>query len=210
MKPRRFGQRGHHVLIQRFARAAWFFGAIENCDRFGRKGKRLDEMRKGEGAIKSDFQQTDLFAALAECCHGLFGGFTAGTHHHQHPLCIRIANELKQRAEEKFFEEFVTNYQTKWESRTFCASGFEIERCSNFVGSGHPSTASAACYEADPKGGIPAECPAPVTQPSPALPGTGTLLQPNGTRLPQRPVIVPATGGANETLPEGVQEVPGE
>jgi len=121
-----------------------------------------------------------------------------------------IAGELQQRAQESFFEGFVADYQTKWESRTFCASGFEIERCSNFKGTGRPSTAAPGCYEANPKGGFPAECPAPVTQPTPALPGTATLLQPNGTRLPQRPVIVPATGGANETLPEGVQEAPGE
>jgi parvulin-like peptidyl-prolyl isomerase len=119
-----------------------------------------------------------------------------------------IANELKQRVQEKFFETFVTDYQSKWESRTFCASGFEIERCSNYVGK---PTGSPACYEANPKGGVPAECPAPVTQPSPALPGTVTLLQPNGTRLPQGPVVVaPSASGANEALPEGVQEAPGE
>ena len=42
-------------------------------------------------------------------------------------------------------------------------------------------------YEADPKGGLPKACPAPVTQAAPALPGSVTLLKPQGERLPQRP-----------------------
>ncbi|HEX6665981.1 MAG TPA: peptidyl-prolyl cis-trans isomerase [Solirubrobacterales bacterium] len=98
----------------------------------------------------------------------------------------QIESQLAQQVEQEFFSEFVTNYQSKWRARTFCASGFTIERCANFVGTGHPSTAPAACYEADPK--VPAtECPAPVTQLAPALPGSTTVLKPQGERLPQRP-----------------------
>lgn len=121
-----------------------------------------------------------------------------------------IATQLQTQAQEKFFEDFVTDFQGKWESRTFCASGFEIERCANYVGSGHPSGASPACYEANPKV-PPTECPASVMQNTPALPGSVTVLQPQGTRLPQRPVPPPAPAGkANETLPEGVEAAPGE
>lgn len=98
----------------------------------------------------------------------------------------QISAQLTQQVQQSFFAEFVANYQSKWTSRTFCASDFLIERCSNFVGSGRPAGASPACYEADPK--VPAkECPAPVTQLAPALPGSTSILQPQGERLPQRP-----------------------
>ena len=56
--------------------------------------------------------------------------------------------------------------------------------------------APAACYEANPKGGLPEACPAPVLALSPALPGTVTLLTPQGTRLPQRPVPAGLQAGA--------------
>lgn len=119
-----------------------------------------------------------------------------------------ISAQLQQRAQETFFEKFVTGYQSKWESRTVCAAGFEIERCSNYQGkpAGVPG-----CYEADPKGGPPAECPAPVAQNTPAVPGSVTVLEPQGTRLPQRPVQpAPPKGKASEALPEGIEAVPGE
>ena len=99
----------------------------------------------------------------------------------------QIKTQLTQQVAQEVFSEFVSEYQSKWQSRTFCADGFLIERCSNYVGSGHPTGAPPACYEADPKGGRPKDCPAPVTQTSPALPGTTTLLKPQGERLPQRP-----------------------
>jgi foldase protein PrsA len=117
----------------------------------------------------------------------------------------QIATQLQQKKQEAFFERFVSQYQSKWESRTICASGFEIEKCSNYKSSGHPSTADPACYEADPKGGIPDECPAVVTPASPALPGSVSVLTPQGERLPQRPVPAAAAkpAAAGEVLPEG-------
>lgn len=117
----------------------------------------------------------------------------------------QISTQLQQQRQEAFFEGFVTRYQSKWESRTICASGFEVERCSNFKGDGRPSGANPACYEADPK--VPAtECPALVTPISPAMPGSVTILQPKGERLPQRPVPVEAApaGAEGAPLPEGV------
>jgi len=122
----------------------------------------------------------------------------------------QITTQLTQQVQQEFFSEFVTNYQSKWTSRTFCASGFVIERCANYVGSGHPSTASPACYEADPK--APAtECPAPVQQLAPALPGTTTVLKPQGERLPQRPRPEAAAEAGEEgasALPEGAEAAP--
>jgi parvulin-like peptidyl-prolyl isomerase len=119
-------------------------------------------------------------------------------------VSAEIKTQLTQQISQEVFSEFVAEYQSKWQSRTFCASGFVIERCANYVGSGHPSSAPAACYEADPKGGTPKECPAPVAQVAPALPGSTTLLKPQGERLPQRPRPEGLKEGAASALPEGV------
>jgi parvulin-like peptidyl-prolyl isomerase len=118
----------------------------------------------------------------------------------------QIKSQLTQQVAQAVFSEFVSGYQSKWQSRTYCASGFVIERCANYVGSGHPSTAPPACYEADPKGGTPKECPAPVAQVAPAIPGSVTVLKPKGEQLPQRPQpegLKPASEEA-AALPAGV------
>lgn len=97
-----------------------------------------------------------------------------------------ISSQLTQQKQQEFFTEFVSAYQSKWTARTYCSSNFLIERCANFKGSGHPASAPEACYEANPK--TPAtECPAPVEQIKPALPGTVTVLKPAGEPLVQRP-----------------------
>lgn len=98
----------------------------------------------------------------------------------------QISTQLSQQKQQEFFSEFVSNYQSKWTARTYCASDYLIERCANYKGSGHPAGAPEACYEADPK--TPAtECPAPVEQTKPALPGSITTLKPQGEQLVQRP-----------------------
>jgi parvulin-like peptidyl-prolyl isomerase len=99
----------------------------------------------------------------------------------------QIRQQLDQQNQQNQFQAFVNNYGAKWQSRTFCAAGFVTSRCANFK-SGHPQTAPPTCYEAHPKGGRPDACPAPVQQVQPALPGTVTLINPQGTRLAQRPV----------------------
>jgi len=97
-----------------------------------------------------------------------------------------ISATLTQQAQGKFFSEFLSAYGDKWQARTTCAAGHVLNRCANFKAAAHPSTAPAACYEANPK--TPAsECPAPVQQTTPALPGTTTALKPEGERLVQRP-----------------------
>jgi parvulin-like peptidyl-prolyl isomerase len=98
----------------------------------------------------------------------------------------QISQTLTQKVQEESFSEFVSEYQSKWTSRTYCASGYTVERCSNFKGSGHPSSASPTCYEANPKT-PPKECPAPVTMATPAIPGSVTSTEPKGERLVQRP-----------------------
>jgi foldase protein PrsA len=99
----------------------------------------------------------------------------------------QIKSQLDQQSQQEFFADFVTDYQSKWRSRTFCAEDFLVRECSNYVGSGHPSTVPEACYEADPKGPRPTDCPAPVQQATPAIPGSVTQVKPQGDRLPQRP-----------------------
>jgi len=116
----------------------------------------------------------------------------------------QIEETLKGEKQQEYFAEFVSDYQSKWQSRTYCASGYVIERCANFTGSGHPKNAAPACYEADPTS--PAkECPAPVTPTSPALPGSITEQKPKGEPFPQRPL--PETSG--EEGKAGAETPPG-
>ena len=116
----------------------------------------------------------------------------------------QIRSQLTQQRQQDSFNQFVNNFGSKWRSRTFCASGYVIDRCDNFPG-GRPQNAPPACYQADPKGGIPDACPAPVQQVTPALPGTVSIVTPQGNRLPQRPVVpaVPAAQGGLGALPPG-------
>jgi PPIC-type PPIASE domain/SurA-like N-terminal domain len=99
----------------------------------------------------------------------------------------QISNQLSEQAQQAATARFIANYSSKWRSRTFCASDFTIERCANFKGDGRPPGAPPACYEAEPKGGPPAACPAPVQQVAPAMPGTVDVLTPEGEKKPQRP-----------------------
>jgi len=118
----------------------------------------------------------------------------------------QIKSQLTQQISQELFSEFVAGYQSKWQSRTFCADGFTIERCANYKGSGRSASAPPACYEADPKVKTAPECPAPVAQTQPALPGSVTILKPQGERLAQRPRPVGLKEAAESalTLPEGV------
>jgi hypothetical protein len=128
----------------------------------------------------------------------------------------QIESTLGQEKQQEFFSEFVANYQSKWQSRTFCASGYEIERCANYPSAKRIEKEREpykSCYEADPK--IPAkECPAPVAQTKPAVPGSITVLKPRGNPLPQRPRHAgdeeKASAGAVTELPEGVAPPTGE
>lgn len=127
----------------------------------------------------------------------------------------QIKSQLGQTKSQEFFSEFVANYQSKWQSRTFCASGYEIERCANYPAAKRLEKEREpykSCFEADPK--IPAkECPAPVAQTKPAVPGSITVLKPSGEPLPQRPRHAgeeKAPAGASTELPEGVAPPTGE
>ena len=98
-----------------------------------------------------------------------------------------IRTTLAQQLEQEYSDKYISQFMTEWTARTQCADGYVIERCANYKGSGHPTSASQACYEADPEGGVPEACPAPVTQAKPALPGSITPLKREGEPLAQRP-----------------------
>lgn len=128
----------------------------------------------------------------------------------------QIESTLAQQLEQEYFTAFVSTFNTQWVGRTFCASDYVTERCANFKGDGHPAVAPEGCYEADPKGGPPEACPAPVFQLAPALPGSVTPLQPRGTPLPQRPRPKEEEGAGAEGaggipgLPPGAAPPPAE
>jgi parvulin-like peptidyl-prolyl isomerase len=115
----------------------------------------------------------------------------------------QISAQLAEQAKQRSFNAFAVDWAQTWESRTFCAADYTIQRCSNYKSSGRLSEANEACYEANPK--KPAEaCPAPVSQTKPAAPGTTNPLTPEGQRLAQRP----RPSGLEEAVaPEG--EIPG-
>ena len=119
----------------------------------------------------------------------------------------QIRSQLSQTGQQQAFQAFVDDFGSKWQQRTICDPDYVVERCSNFDGTGHPANAPAACYEASPKKGRPDACPAPVLQAVQALPGTVSILTPQGQRLPQRPQPaglkpVPAVlPGASSTVP---------
>jgi parvulin-like peptidyl-prolyl isomerase len=113
-----------------------------------------------------------------------------------------IEGTLKGQKEETYFQEWVAGFQTRWIQRSQCASGFVVESCANYKGTGHPAEASEACYEANPK--TPAkECPAPVIQTKPAVPGSVTTSLPKGEQLVQRPRPEETAKTAKEKAAEG-------
>lgn len=122
----------------------------------------------------------------------------------------QIATQLSEEAQQTHFTEFASSFESKWVARTYCASGFEVEkRCSNFKSSGHPASASPSCYEANPKT-PPTECPAPVEQIKPALPGTVTLAKPTGEQFVQRPRPQASSKAKAESAAKAVEEAAGE
>jgi parvulin-like peptidyl-prolyl isomerase len=124
----------------------------------------------------------------------------------------QIKSTLAQRLEQEHFATFVGDFNVRWRGRTFCAPGYVVESCANFKPSGHPSTAPEGCYEANPKGGLPEACPAPVVQLKPAEPGTNTVLAPQGeaATIEARPAQRPRPAGeGKEEGAEGAATIPG-
>jgi parvulin-like peptidyl-prolyl isomerase len=119
----------------------------------------------------------------------------------------QISAQLSEQVKQKYFGEFVTNFQNKWTARTTCASDFESPRCSNYSSARRIAKEREqyeGCYEANPKV-PPKACPAPVLQTKPALPGSVTLVKPEGEQLAQRPLPEAAPESAKEAAAEKVK-----
>jgi foldase protein PrsA len=119
----------------------------------------------------------------------------------------QISNQLSEQAAQQNFSRFLRNYNSLWISRTFCDEEVAIQRCANAPrGNGRSPEANPACYEANPAE-PPEACPAPVAQVKPALPGSVTVLAPEGQQLAQRPR--PAGEEEGAAAPEGLELPPG-
>jgi parvulin-like peptidyl-prolyl isomerase len=178
-----------------------------------------DPTSKGKGGLQEgiteEFLKGELKAAVFDSATGELSGPVEfqGSYFVVEPVKLtpekvqtlaeseaQIESTLGQEKQQEFFSEFVNDFQSKWRERTYCAEDYEIAACANFVGNGHPSNASPACYEADPK--QPAEeCPAPVTPTSPALPGSVTEQKPKGEPFPQRPLPESSVEEQGEEVP---------
>jgi hypothetical protein len=99
----------------------------------------------------------------------------------------KITALINERRQAEIFNNVEMDWRGEWQLRTRCAEGFVVEECANYPIFDHNSSDPSGCYEADPK--EPAEeCPAAVTQPRPAEPGSVRWWHPEGERFVQRPV----------------------
>ena len=117
----------------------------------------------------------------------------------------QISTQLTQQTQQEYLNEWIRGFEEKWTARTYCGADFLIPSCANYKGSGHPATAPESCYEANPKA-PPTECPAPVEQTKPALPGSVTVLKPAGEQLVQRPRPVQTKAATEEAAKKAVEE----
>jgi len=131
----------------------------------------------------------------------------------------QIEQQLQPTRQQQRFADFVSDYNSKWTSRTFCDEDFTVARCSNFEGDGRLESADPACYEEGAADADPAiSCPAPVGLRAPQAPGgdsldpfgaAGGASRPQGPVTPGDPADAAAAGGA-AGVPGGIQQVPGQ
>jgi foldase protein PrsA len=102
----------------------------------------------------------------------------------------KVQAQIKQQLAASLQQQIATNFQTdfvdKWTSRTFCAAGYVISRCENYVPPSTTSTGGAA---------VPAIKPVP--------PGHASVFFTIPPQLPQGPIQPPPVGGAPGALPGG-------
>jgi parvulin-like peptidyl-prolyl isomerase len=112
----------------------------------------------------------------------------------------QIVQTLASARQQELAQAFQEDFAVKWSSRTFCAPGFRIDRCSN------ADPPADACTEelANTTG-----CDAPVPSTRPQQPGTtGVFGAPATQGLPQGP-ITPAAEQPAGGLPPGLTPLPG-
>src|SRR5208337_5012627 len=77
-----------NVLIERLAKAAGFFGAVEYCDGGHAFRDGIEKRFGGERAEEADFQERNFFAEFLEGVDGLFRGASAGAHQNDEAVGI--------------------------------------------------------------------------------------------------------------------------
>lgn len=103
----------------------------------------------------------------------------------------QIEQQLLPSLQQKAMQDFVSDYNAKWTSRTVCADGYVISRCANFQGDGRPQNADPACYKAGAGKKKDLACPAPLELWKPLEPGanaTASGLGQQAQAKPQGPV----------------------
>ncbi len=91
-----FGQRGHHILVERLALRAGLLAAVEHGDGLC-GGRNRGQQRFGrQRTEQAQLEQTDLLATRHEVLHGFFDGFGRRPHHHDHAFGIRRAHVVEQ------------------------------------------------------------------------------------------------------------------
>jgi len=120
----------------------------------------------------------------------------------------QITQQLLPTLQQAAMSRFVSNYNAKWTSRTFCDEDYLVSRCDNYEGDGRLESADPKCYQAGAGKDPDLSCPAPIALPMPMAPGgnsqPGAILGQTQNK-PQRPIQpsdtkAPAEGAA----PEGV------
>lgn len=103
----------------------------------------------------------------------------------------QIQQQLLPTLQQQAMTDFVADYNAKWASRTVCAEGYIVSRCSNYKGDGRSPSADPACFKPGAGSKDDLICPAPVTLPAPMAPGsnaTATGLGQQAQALPQGPI----------------------
>lgn len=112
----------------------------------------------------------------------------------------QIRQQLLPTLQQQAMTDFVSDYNTKWTSRTFCEADYATARCDNFESDGRLEAADPKCYEAGAGKNPDLACPAPIELPKPMAPGgnsSGADLLGQTQSLPQRPVQ-PSDANADE------------
>jgi foldase protein PrsA len=106
-------------------------------------------------------------------------------------VSTQIKQQLTQGVQQEAATDFQTKFVDKWTQRSFCASGYVVDRCANF-------TPSSTCTNPD-KG-----CDAFVASTAPVAPGTATVFPGQASQAaPQGPQTF-ATPTSTQQLPPGV------
>jgi foldase protein PrsA len=120
----------------------------------------------------------------------------------------QIKQQILPTKEQEALSAFVTDYNAKWRSRTFCAEDYLVARCQNFKGDGRNPAADPACFEDDAGDSdreLPLSCPAAVTANAPIAPGgdSAAPANPLGGAAPVSPPQRPIPPGGKAAAPTG-------